>query len=78
MKLSIEVNQKPEGLYRATCKFLPGCTADGSTPHEAVGNIQYAIRGYLAAINHCAKRSLQTKKLETHRSPRNTSGVMAS
>ncbi len=78
MKLSIEVDQESKGLYKAMCKILPGCAADGSTPHEAVRNLRYAISGYMAAVNHCAELSLQGKKLQRHQALGNARGMMAS
>ncbi len=67
MKLLIEVNNESDGLYKALCKPLPGCAADGRNPHEAIRNLRYAIRGYLAAVDHSTKLSMQAKKLEKHR-----------
>ncbi|MBM3791111.1 MAG: type II toxin-antitoxin system HicB family antitoxin [Acidobacteria bacterium] len=43
------VLQKSEEGYSVSCPGLPGCWSQGDTEEEALGNIQDAIREYLAA-----------------------------
>ena len=39
-----------DGYWVVECPSLPGCISQGRTREEAVGNIQEAIRGYIAAL----------------------------
>ena len=39
-----------DGYWVVQCPSLPGCISQGRTREEAVGNIQEAIRGYIAAL----------------------------
>ena len=40
-----------------SCPGLPGCWSQGQTEHEALENIQYAIREYFAAVAMISKGS---------------------
>ncbi len=48
MKYKIALQKNDEG-YSASVPGLPGCWSQGATEHEALANIQDAIREYLAA-----------------------------
>jgi len=50
MKYRVLIEQDEDGVFVATCPSLPGCLSQGKTRDEAVGNIQDAIRGYLASL----------------------------
>ncbi len=50
MKYKILLEKSEEG-YSVSCPGLPGCWSQGETEHEAMENIQDAIREYLAAID---------------------------
>ena len=39
-----------DGFWVAECPSLPGCISQGRTRHDAIVNIQEAIRGYIAAL----------------------------
>ena len=49
MKYKVLLQQSKEG-FSVSCPGLPGCWSQGSTEHEALENIQDAIREYLGAI----------------------------
>ncbi len=48
MKYKVILMASEEG-YSISCPSLPGCWSQGETEEEAIGNIQDAIREYLAA-----------------------------
>ena len=50
MKYKILLEKSEEG-YSVSCPGLPGCWSQGQTEAEAMGNIQDAIREYLAAMS---------------------------
>jgi len=62
MKVTVRVskarNDRPE-QYWAWCPALPGCRARGSSPDEAVVNIDSVIRGYLASLNRPTSDELE-------------------
>ena len=49
MKYRIALHKSEEG-YAVSVPGLPGCWSQGATEQEALGNIQDAIREYLAAV----------------------------
>ena len=49
MKYTVVLHQTDEG-FSVGCPGLPGCWSEGATEHEALDNIQVAIREYLAAV----------------------------
>jgi len=42
--------QDEEGTWVVECPSLPGCISQGQTKQEALGNVQEAIRAYVAAL----------------------------
>ena len=46
--VSLELDE--DGYIVASCPQLPGCHSQGRSKQEAVGNIQEAIRGYIASM----------------------------
>lgn len=50
MKYKIALHQSEEG-YSVSVPGLPGCWSQGETEAEALGNIQDAIREYLAVVD---------------------------
>ena len=52
MKLRVEIDRIADGRFKAVCRSLPGCTGRGSNPEEALGNLDRAVCGYLAAVNN--------------------------
>ena len=49
MTYKVALRRTEEG-YSVSCPGLPGCWSQGSTEQEALENIQYAIREYLAVV----------------------------
>ena len=49
MNYKVRLQRSEEG-YSVSCPGLPGCWSQGGTEEEALGNIQDAIREYLAAV----------------------------
>ena len=49
MKYKVALKKSKEG-YSVSCPGLPGCWSQGKTEHEALENIQYAIREYFEAV----------------------------
>lgn len=39
-----------DGRWVAECPSLPGCTSQGRTKEEAIGNVREAIRAYITAL----------------------------
>ena len=39
-----------DGYWVVECPSLPGCTSQGKTREEAIGNIKEAIEGYVEAL----------------------------
>ena len=54
MKYKVVLHESEEGIA-LSCPALPGCRSQGKTKAEAMENIQYAIREYLAATNEMTK-----------------------
>ncbi|MDX6694793.1 MAG: hypothetical protein QOF02_2396 [Blastocatellia bacterium] len=50
MIYKVRLQESEEG-YSVSCPGLPGCWSQGETEEEALGNIQDAIREYLAAVD---------------------------
>jgi len=50
MKYKIALHQSEEG-FSVSVPGLPGCWSQGATEEEALGNIQEAIREYLATVD---------------------------
>lgn len=52
------------GGFAATVPDLPGCMSDGETPHEALANVEDAIRTWIEAANDLGHRIPEpTRKL---------------
>ena len=60
MKLAIKIEQQPDGVYRAFCPSLPGCSVCGQTKDDAHSRIHMAVRSYLASLDVCLPRELST------------------
>ncbi len=58
MKLAIKIEQQPNGMYRACCPSLPGCSVYGQTKQDAHVKIGMAVHGYLASLDVCLPREL--------------------
>ena len=56
MKYKVALKKSKEG-YSVSCPGLPGCWSQGQTEHEALENIQEAIREYLEAVAMTSKGS---------------------
>lgn len=50
MKYRVLVEQDEDGMFVAEVPSLPGCISQGSTRHEALSNIEEAIRVYLESL----------------------------
>jgi antitoxin HicB len=50
MKYRVLLELDEDGVYVAECPSLPGCISQGKTRHEALENIQDAIKGYLESL----------------------------
>jgi len=50
MNYKVLLHESEEG-FSVSCPGLPGCWSQGETEEEALGNIQDAIREYLAALD---------------------------
>ena len=50
MKYKIALRKSDEG-YSVSVPGLPGCWSQGATEAEALDNIKYAIREYLAVVD---------------------------
>ena len=48
--VSLEADE--DGYIVASCPQFPGCHSQGRTRHEAIKNIEEAIRGYIASMKH--------------------------
>ncbi len=62
MKYKVVLQATEEG-YSVSCPGLPGCWSQGATEHEAIENIQDAIREYLAAVAESV-RDANTREVE--------------
>lgn len=51
MKINVDITLEENGLYRATCPVLPGCTTVGHTRAEAQATLQEALLGYLYSLD---------------------------
>ena len=49
MRYKVVLQESEEG-FSVSCPGLPGCWSQGESEPEAIENIKYAIREYLAAI----------------------------
>lgn len=56
MKYKVALRKSKEG-YSVSCPGLPGCWSQGKTEHEALENIQDAIREYLETVAMISKGS---------------------
>lgn len=54
MEYKVVIQESEEG-FSVSCPGLPGCWSQGTTESEALGNIQDAIRDYLAAVDDLVK-----------------------
>jgi predicted RNase H-like HicB family nuclease len=52
MKLCVHIKKDHEGRFVAYCPSLPGCKTGGQTREEARDNLDDAIRGYIASLDH--------------------------
>ncbi len=64
MKLCVHIKQEHDGRYKAFCPALPGCTSDGHTREEAKDNLDEAIRGYIASLDHFVPEDLVQEVVE--------------
>ncbi|MEW6104255.1 MAG: type II toxin-antitoxin system HicB family antitoxin [bacterium] len=48
--IKVEFERDEDGMYVATCPFLPGCISQGKTEREALKNIKEAIRLHIRAL----------------------------
>ena len=49
-KFAVSLEADEDGYIVASCPQLPGCHSQGRNRQEALGNIEEAIRGYLASM----------------------------
>ncbi len=54
MKYKIALRESEEG-FSVSVPGLPGCWSQGATEHEALQNIQDAIKEYLATVETCSR-----------------------
>jgi predicted RNase H-like HicB family nuclease len=50
MKFPITLEEDEDGFIVAECPVLPGCVSQGKTRHEAIANIEEAIKGHIASL----------------------------
>ena len=51
-RFAVSLEADEDGYIVASCPQFPGCHSQGRTRQEAVGNIEEAIRGYIASMKH--------------------------
>ena len=51
-RFAVSLESDEDGYIVASCPQFPGCHSQGRTRQEAVGNIEEAIRGYIASMKH--------------------------
>ena len=64
LKLLVVFGTDEDGWEAASCPTLPGCHSQGRTRDEALDNIRWAIRGYLASL-----REREAPIPSSHRQP---------
>ena len=63
MKINIDILLEENGLYRASCPALPGCTTQGRTRAEAQETLQEALVGYLYSLDVAVPAELEREPL---------------
>ena len=50
MEIKVRIEKDEDGVYVATCPFLPGCVSQGKTESEALKNIKEAIKLHIRCL----------------------------
>ena len=59
MKLTIQIMGISRERHFVTCSSLPGCSAHGTSPEEALKCMDIAVRAYLASMDVLAPERLE-------------------
>jgi predicted RNase H-like HicB family nuclease len=49
-KNKIDLRKGEDGIWIASCHFLPGCHASGNSEYEAIPNFQETAKAHLIAL----------------------------
>lgn len=51
MRIRIAVGRTSNGVFRASCPSLPGCTVEAATPETVQERMRRAILAYVCSLN---------------------------
>jgi predicted RNase H-like HicB family nuclease len=71
MEIKVQLEKDEDGMWVATCPFLPGCVSQGKSQEEALKNIRSAVKLHIRCLAEdglpvAKKRDVRETLIEVH------------